>query len=200
MIQASHEDFVGVYKNSLSPDFCKNTIRDFELAVSMGLCRDRQQNDGSPKTEKQDIALFSGVINNQISTPIHSFTPKISEEFNMAFWNCFNLYADEYGILKTGVSQIYSFEKKVQRTMPGEGYHVWHCEAGDRNTANRVLAWILYLNDVEEGGETEFLYQHKRLKPEEGTFVFFPASFTHTHRGNPPLRGSKYIVTGWLEF
>ena len=29
----------------------------------------------------------------------------------------------------------------------------------------RTLAWMVYLNDVEEGGETEFLYQELKLKP-----------------------------------
>ena len=65
---------------------------------------------------------------------------------------------------------------------------------------DRVLSWILYLNDVEEGGETEFLYQSMRFKPKAGTFILFPAHFTHTHRGNPPLSGVKYIATGWIEF
>ena len=59
---------------------------------------------------------------------------------------------------------------------------------------------MLYLNDVKEGGETEFLYQHKRYQPKEGTLLIFPAGFTHTHRGNPPISNDKYIVTGWLEF
>jgi hypothetical protein len=53
---------------------------------------------------------------------------------------------------------------------------------------------------VQEGGETEFLYQHMRVKPEQGTLVIWPAAFTHTHRGNPPLSNEKYIVTGWTEF
>jgi hypothetical protein len=64
----------------------------------------------------------------------------------------------------------------------------------------RLLAWSLYLNDVDEGGETEFLYQSMRIKPKMGTFVLWPAFFTHTHRGNPPLSGLKYIATGWVEF
>tara|TARA_R110000868_G_scaffold16539_1_gene73910 strand:+ start:347 stop:526 length:180 start_codon:yes stop_codon:yes gene_type:complete len=59
---------------------------------------------------------------------------------------------------------------------------------------------MLYLNDVEEGGETELLYQSRRIKPQKGTLTMFPASFTHTHRGNPPLSNDKYIVTGWVEF
>jgi hypothetical protein len=58
---------------------------------------------------------------------------------------------------------------------------------------------ILYLNDVDEGGETEFLYQSIRIKPKKGTLILCPGSFTHTHRGNPPLSGEKYIVTTWIE-
>ena len=53
------------------------------------------------------------------------------------------------------------------------------------------------INDVEEGGETEFLHQHVRFTPKRGTVVFWPAAFTHQHRGNPPLKGTKYILTGW---
>jgi len=66
--------------------------------------------------------------------------------------------------------------------------------------SNRLLTRMVYLNDVEEGGETEFLYQSMRVKPKQGTLVIWPAAFTHTHRGNPPLSNSKYIVTGWTEF
>jgi len=58
----------------------------------------------------------------------------------------------------------------------------------------------LYLNDVEEGGETEFLYVKRRVSAKKGRFVLWPAGFTHTHRGNPPLSGEKYIMTGWVEF
>ena len=65
---------------------------------------------------------------------------------------------------------------------------------------NRIMAWMIYLNDVEDGGETEFLYQSMRVKPKQGTLVLWPAHFTHMHRGNPPLSGEKYIMTSWLEF
>jgi hypothetical protein len=39
-----------------------------------------------------------------------------------------------------------------------------------------------------------------RIAPKMGTLVLFPASFTHTHRGNPPLSGEKYFITSWLQF
>ena len=67
-------------------------------------------------------------------------------------------------------------------------------------TGSRLLLVMGYLNDVEEGGETEFLYQSKRVKSKKGRIVICPSGFTHTHRGNPPLKGNKYMINGWIEF
>ena len=83
---------------------------------------------------------------------------------------------------------------------PKGGFHTWHCERGSSDYGSRCLTWTIYLNDIHEGGETEFLYQHLRVKPNEGSLVIFPASYTHVHRGNPPLKEAKYIITGWFEF
>ena len=67
-------------------------------------------------------------------------------------------------------------------------------------TSSRVMAYTLYLNSVEEGGETEFLYQGVKIKPEPGKLAIFPAYYTHPHRGNPIYKGIKYIVSGWYTF
>ena len=53
------------------------------------------------------------------------------------------------------------------------------------------------MNDNFDGGETEFLYQQRREQAITGDLLIFPAAFTHTHRGNPPLGGVKYIATTW---
>jgi len=82
---------------------------------------------------------------------------------------------------------IRSNRMKLQRTLKGGGYHIWHFEAMTQQTSDRVLAWTIYLNDVEEGGETEFLYQSKRVKSKKGEICIFPANYLYTHRGNPPL-------------
>ena len=92
------------------------------------------------------------------------------------------------------------FARKIQKTLPGQGYHIWHCEADSLISSRRMLFVFMYLNTCDEGGETEFLYQHKRIKPKAGTIVISPAAWTHTHRGNPPLSGEKYMINGWLEF
>jgi len=61
-----------------------------------------------------------------------------------------------------------------------------------------TLLFMFYLNDVAEGGETEFYYQQRALKPKAGTMVIAPAYFTHTHRGCIPVSNDKYILTSWI--
>lgn len=93
----------------------------------------------------------------------------------------------------------------LQRYSAGRGgYPYWHCElyprSADAETLHRHLLWTLYLNDGFGAGETEFLYQQRRIEPRTGSVLLAPTAFTHTHRGNTPARGDKYIATGWILF
>jgi hypothetical protein len=84
------------------------------------------------------------------------------------------------------------------------GYPYWHSEQYPRHdraeALHRVVLWSVYLNDTFEGGETEFLYQQRSIRPKVGTLLVAPAAFTHTHRGNRARGGDKYIATSWALF
>jgi len=88
---------------------------------------------------------------------------------------------------------------KVQKTPPKGGFHTWHCEhVSHNNSAYRNLTWTLYLNDIPDGeGETEFLEYGVKVQPKKGLLCFFPAAWSHVHRGNPVYSCDKYIATGW---
>ena len=58
---------------------------------------------------------------------------------------------------------------------------------------------MTYLNDQDDGGETEFLYYDISVKPKKGLTLIWPAEWSHTHRGNV-VNTDKYIVTGWIDF
>lgn len=93
----------------------------------------------------------------------------------------------------------------VQRYRAGEGgYPYWHCELYPRDpgcdTLHRHLLWTVYLNDDFQAGETEFFHQQRKVAPRAGSLLVAPASFTHTHRGNRPEGGDKYIATSWVLF
>lgn len=185
----SIEDFVGVFDNILDADFCSMAIEKIEQAIENGYGFDRRTEGQSPiNKDDTTVACFSTKI------------PYIESIFHAAFWEAYRIYADKYAVLTSGSETHTIYENRFQKTEVGQGYHIWHYESASRGSAPRLLAYTLYLNDVEEGGETEFLYYPRRVAAKQGRLCIFPTAFSHTHRGNPPLSNTKYIITGWVEF
>ena len=89
------------------------------------------------------------------------------------------------------------YDCKIKKIPQGGGFHNWHFENGVIGATPRTFVIQVYLNDDFEGGETEFLYQNRREQAVQGDVLIFPAGFTHTHRGNPPIGGTKYLATTW---
>ena len=183
-----------MYNNVYQDGFCNHMISEFERVLSQGLCGNRQDSEGTTKTTKQDNFYFLNLKQHILS----SFNnDEVLPIFMNGLQRCFDDYVAEYDILKDVDLKCTSV--KMQKTIPGAGYHVWHSEQGNGESNSRCLVYSLYLNDIEEAGETEFLYQKLRIPPKENSMVIWPAAFTHTHRGNV-VHGnkSKYIITGWF--
>lgn len=191
-----NDDFIGIYENVLPEGLCEKFIRHWQELEKNGLIFNRQTHQNVPQHVIDDNA-YALVGSSWFDETNISY---LCQDFTQAFWpNCYKEYCKKYSIINAfAAHQIY--EVKIQKTIPGQGYHTWHCESTNRHNSNRLLAFILYLNDVEEGGETEFLYLSKRITPKKNRLVLWPSGFTHTHRGNQPLSGEKYILTGWVEF
>tara|TARA_B100000287_G_scaffold159854_1_gene150702 strand:- start:2066 stop:2743 length:678 start_codon:yes stop_codon:yes gene_type:complete len=86
----------------------------------------------------------------------------------------------------------------ISKSTKDKGHtYAWHEDSAGKLT-DRFITVMSYLNDVEEGGETEWYYQKLKVKPKKGTTVIFPPYYTHLHRGNIPLSNDKYIVTFFL--
>ena len=104
-------------------------------------------------------------------------------------------YLKKFSVLSQEKLLIY--DTKAKKIPIGGGFHNWHFENTGLQVSARKLVIQLYLNTIEEGGETEFLYINKRIKPAQGRLIIFPAEFTHTHRGNPRIGQDKYIISTW---
>jgi hypothetical protein len=184
------DNFIRVFDNVLTPEQCKLLIQDYKTF---------EKNGGTYEGEFK--AGF--VSDNRCSYPGTSTMCIPLDRRNFlyeALYNNINEYIKEYPEAFPGGPrslQMAIEDILIQKTPPSGGYHVWHSESMDVMTASRSLVWMFYLNDIEEGGETEFLYQRLRIKPKAGSLVVWPPQFTHTHRGNPPLNKTKYIITGW---
>ena len=175
----------------LSKERCKEIIdkMEFHMDNNPSEIRNGKEQFQNADVGRKDYQIFANKV-----------FGGISQDINKALNICIQAYSDEFFVLKN-ISPLRSDEIKLQMTPPRGGYHVWHCEHDSRMNSDRVLAWTLYLNDIpDEEGETEFLWQGVRIKPKAGTVCIFPATFTHTHRGNPVYSCDKYIATGWYCF
>lgn len=174
--QSSYSDFIGVYKNAINPDLCDWLV------------------DYMDKSQHVVTRNSLSVQDKQIC--LDAFSPGDAADLMDGVNGCLLYYTKKYPYLSN--FNYVSSLTLLQKTNPMEGYHIFHGENLNWNASTRTMAWMVYLNDVEDGGETEFLYQSIKVKPEKGKVVIWPGSYTHLHRGNPP--GSpKYIATGWYQ-
>ena len=124
-----------------------------------------------------------------------SASSRLADEILPKFKPCVDEYLQAFQVL--GQRKFLLHDIKLKQIPAGGGFHAWNYETGALEVAARQFVVQLYLNDDFDGGETEFLYQQRREEAVAGDVIIFPASFTHTHRGNPPLGGTKYIATSW---
>jgi hypothetical protein len=194
-----------IHPTRVPSEICKAIIESFEYAKTIKPSGFHESGRVFQPLQRKDTAIFIDSIEKPIEfDTLEGLGFALSSDFSGSFPQTVNEHIQEallsYGEIFESVKtmNIRSISQKLQKTSVGGGYHVWHHEQANIDTAIRVLTWTIYLNDVKEGGETEFLYQGMRVPAEEGKIVLFPASFTHTHRGNPPLSNEKYLVTGWF--
>jgi hypothetical protein len=187
-------NFIEVYDEAFAHEFCDRVITYYENMCAAGFGSDRRASN-IPKLKVEDETVFPSQYAEIDLYP----SRELVHEFNTRLYNFYSEYCNKYSVLFEGAKPHILTANRIQKTLIGQGYHLWHFESSSRDVANRVAAFTLYLNDVNDGGETEFLYYPIRVKPATGRLVIWPAGFTHTHRGNPPLTNTKYIITGWFE-
>jgi len=82
----------------------------------------------------------------------------------------------------------------------GKDYFGEHMDNCDHITSTRFMAFLTYLNDVEEGGETVFPQLGISIKPKAGTSVIFPPYWMFKHRAEAPVSNNKYIMTTYFRY
>jgi len=191
MFSSLSHDFFLIKKRAVSRDDCK-FIRDWfdsrERFQTDGFCSGNGYEVKVDKNIKDstDISLniiYDFDINNIIR-------PVLNENFLK--------YEKKYPVLKYLKSWNVDARYNIQRYNPGGGFKILHCENSGMASSNRVLAWMIYLNNVRNGG-TKFPLLNKKFQAREGTLLIWPAYFSHVHRGIP-AKEKKYIATGWASF
>jgi hypothetical protein len=191
------KDFIGVYDGYIPDQACDEAIELFNKYNEFNKVFSRFTSEGSTQDIKNDKQLFC----NPEDLTEEEFNVNKLKLLMVNFDLALRHYYTETNIKKYTSENIVTDYVKIQKTLPSQGYHVWHIEHNEiKDMQKRVLAYTIYLNTVEDGGETEFLLQSQRVKAVKGRICIFPATFPYVHRGNPPLSGEKYIATSWISY
>ena len=220
-------DFIELYENALSAEACAALLARFEASgqdvpgrVGGGVLPELKHSrdihiSGKPEWREAEAqlnaAMFGGLLRYLHKYRFALLAPLMLQVADPATGKTRRLEpADLDTLPEAGLAAIVQTVFRpgtinLQRYRADEGgYPYWHCELYPQDesaeTLHRTLLWTIYLNEGFEAGETEFFYQRRRVAPRTGALLIAPAAFTHTHRGNRPRGGDKYIATSWVLF
>jgi len=121
-------------------------------------------------------------------------------EYMEALYACYLDYLQQWPFLAEFLKEVDIGDFNIQRYHAGEHFAKLHSERTSMAGLHRVLVFMTYLNDVDEGGHTRFEHYDLNVAPQRGKTLIWPAEWTHAHTGNVVPAGTKYIITGWMHF
>jgi len=209
------EDFIKIYKNALSNDVCDYIIKMIDNNPDLtheGRTVNGVDNKHKLSTDLNLLKLQNKdkYIDTKVLPSIKNIVEKSLFEYNRehpTFDIKFNtdptdplFNEEEFKEKMEKYTVIDPNSLLCKKYTKNNGFFNWHMDngVGCWLATSRILVLMFYLNDVEEGGETEFYYQEISIKPKKGSLVIFPTTWTHLHRGRMPISNDKYICNLWL--
>ena len=172
------------------------------------LCDDLVEFFDIHKEKQKKGAILRGIDPNVKKTVDITIRPKDLELPGYEVFNfyieklflCYKDYLEQWPFLAETASHVEIGSFNLQRYQRGDHFQKIHAERTSLGNSHRLFAWMTYLNDVEDGGQTSFSHYDVNVKPQKGKTLIWPAEWTHAHSGNLLNAGVKYIVTGWMHF
>jgi hypothetical protein len=202
-------DFIYTNPNSLSKEICEDIIelyerdKDYGYVGATGHGLDKKIKDSWDLSihqminniDKKEWINIHKLLYTELYTNLKIYLNNLSNKNEYSknrIDNCIKFNIIEANLLKAESFQIQKYE-------PLTGKYIYHQDGKTEidQKRYRVITYLWYLNDVFEGGETEFWGTYK-VKPEAGKLILFPATWSYPHCGNIPISNAKYIITGWL--
>jgi len=184
-------DCIFYVKGLLSQQLCRSIIADYE--------RDPRKHRGYTVGSRGERRAHDEVkVSTDLEITSEAPWAAVHEQLHSAVSQVVLSVAAQFPSLQVWPLRCTGY--KIQHYRRDEGHFKWHFDALGPGAWERQLAMVLYLNSVQQGGETCFHRQNLRLKPVAGDAVFFPTFWTHMHCGEMPRSEDKYIVSSFVHF
>tara|TARA_R100001594_G_scaffold146552_1_gene198102 strand:+ start:67 stop:645 length:579 start_codon:yes stop_codon:yes gene_type:complete len=179
------DSFIGAW--FIDEDICDKLIDYFENNKA-------KATKGTTGTDRLDPE-----IKESLDLALSKNNKLLIEYWSKHFQKLIHLYEDRYKCVSKLSKYSLVEEPNIQYYNPGAGFKIWHCEREGRNTSNRQLVFMTFLNTAKGAG-TEFYYQGLSIPCKKGLTLIWPTDFTHLHKGIINKKKQKYILTGWLNY
>jgi len=190
-LDANTPNFIGVWQLN-KPTLCQDIIDFFEQHRSL------QKPGRSARGLNYNVKKSTDITIKP--RELHNSSHNVLSLYMNELLICYHDYLEQWPFLKNMLDPIDIGEFNIQRYDSGGHFARVHSERTNLEHAHRVLVWMTYLNDVNDGGETNFTHYGFDVKPEQGKTLIWPAEWTHAHSGKAVTTGRKYIITGWMHF
>lgn len=186
---SNNDPYIQIYENALSKELCEKIIKIFN----------------ENENEHKDGVVASGLDKNTKITREMYFNKMPLSVYDKELFDNLHTYLIQYGkynnIIPMLTQDIEDTGYQLQKYVANEGFYKWHHDSATKmnnnnKISNRIITYLWYLNDVQEGGET--LFQNFKIKPKQGSLLLFPATWSYKHCAAMPISNDKYIITGWI--
>ncbi len=187
----ARNDTIFYVKDLISRDLCRRCMELYE--------RDARKHSGYTTSAGGERQLEAAVkVSTDLAVETEGIWKPVFVELHSAVTTVTQSIAAQFPALQVSPLQCTGY--KIQHYRRNEGHFKWHFDALGPGGWDRQLAVIIYLNSVEDGGETCFHRQDVKIKPVAGDALFFPTFWTHMHCGEIPRSGDKYIISSFIRF
>jgi hypothetical protein len=179
-------DLIRIYPGALTGSLCRQLIAGFEALDAEHIVR-AEDDPAAPRFTELNLT--------------QSWQRGHEQAFE-AILPLFERYSRDLAISPAQWPADLAFEElRIKRYLPGCGDQFPdHVDVGDHASARRFVAALVYLNDVEKGGETVFPGWGQDIQPCAGTAVLFPPLWPWLHAGRPPVSEPKCVLTTYLHY
>jgi hypothetical protein len=177
-----------IVDNAVPSDICKNAISLYEARNDL---HDRRGNE-------ETVSFTTLNINKHKSIPeVNLLRDRmLGIAQSQVFWYKTNVPEADIGFPRNFIYE----EFRMKRYTQGKDRFNTHVDASNLDNCRRFFMLLFYLNDVEEGGETEFPLIGFKSKPKQGRLLMFPPLWTYPHKANIPKSGPKYTFEIYLHY
>lgn len=196
--------FLAEFENAIDPSLCQDLIYNLSLNFKE---LTYQGGTGAGVNLNIKKSYDSSLMRQDVYNPqkLRTFPVFQSIDFHITerLRACAHEYRQNYLTL-LDAGELHVTGLQVQKYPKNDGYYMEHVDTCpwviDSHGADvtRILAIIVYLNDVEDGGETVFPLQNYKVKAKAGKVAMFPTSWMFPHAGRVPYSTDKWMISSFV--